>query len=101
MVGVQDPIVTSACAGVAQTLGGKAWKCVRGAFIHLIAFALPPRCPGCGAIVADDHLFCLGCWGTLDMLGGPACAVCAEPLGAMAHYEARCGAWNRRPFRSR
>ena len=65
--------------GVCRTLG------------RAIAFALPPRCPGCGAIVADDHLFCLGCWGALDMLGRPACAVCAEPLGAMAHDEARCG----------
>jgi ComF family protein len=65
---------------------------VRNAFSTLITFALPPRCPACGVIVAADHLFCLTCWNALDFLGGPACAVCAEPLGAFAHDDARCGA---------
>ncbi|HUP67581.1 MAG TPA: double zinc ribbon domain-containing protein, partial [Sphingomicrobium sp.] len=25
-------------------------------------FALPPRCAGCGTIVADVHSFCADCW---------------------------------------
>lgn len=47
----------------------------------LVGFALPPRCPGCGVVVADDHLFCLGCWQELDFLGGPACERCGVPFG--------------------
>jgi ComF family protein len=57
-----------------------------------VAFALPPRCPGCGVIVATDHSFCLSCWQALDFLGGPACAVCAEPLVLARHDETRCAA---------
>jgi ComF family protein len=59
---------------------------------HMVAFALPPRCPGCGTIVGEDHAFCLPCWRTLDFLGGPACAQCGEPIELAFHEEARCGA---------
>ena len=69
-----------------------AGRAVARTLLGLVAFALPPRCPGCGTIVAADHLFCLTCWDRLDFLGGPACAICAEPLGARAHDEAQCGA---------
>jgi len=57
-----------------------------------MAYALPPRCPGCGRIVAEDHSFCLSCWNALDFLGGPACAICAEPLEVAHHADTRCGA---------
>ncbi|QJU57693.1 ComF family protein [Sphingomonas sp. AP4-R1] len=59
---------------------------------RVVDYALPPRCPGCGVIVADDHAFCLPCWQALDFLGGPACAVCAEPLELALHADSRCGA---------
>lgn len=58
----------------------------------LLGFALPPRCPGCGVIVAADHSFCLACWQALDFLGGPACATCAEPLALAFHEDSRCAA---------
>jgi len=58
----------------------------------IVDYALPPRCPGCGRIVAQDHAFCLACWNALDFLGGPACAICAEPLGRADHDDVRCGA---------
>ncbi|GGE75463.1 double zinc ribbon domain-containing protein [Sphingomonas prati] len=45
-----------------------------------VSFALPPRCPGCGVVVAGDHRFCLDCWAGLDFLGGPACQRCGRPL---------------------
>jgi ComF family protein len=49
--------------------------------LRLIAdLALPPRCPGCGAIVEADHRFCVTCWAGLDLLGGPGCALCNIPL---------------------
>ncbi|WP_240320705.1 ComF family protein [Sphingomonas crusticola] len=56
-----------------------------------MAFPLPPRCPGCGTVVAQDHVFCLPCWQALDFLGGPACAQCGQPVALAFHEEARCG----------
>lgn len=46
----------------------------------LVDFALPPRCPGCGAIVDADHRFCIGCWQQLDFLTGQGCAACNVPI---------------------
>lgn len=43
-------------------------------------------------VVAADHSFCLDCWRALDFLGGPACAVCAEPLELALHPDTHCGA---------
>jgi ComF family protein len=54
-------------------------------------FALPSRCPGCGVIVAAPHLFCVGCWSSLDFLGGPACAGCGEPFAYDRGSGALCG----------
>ena len=42
--------------------------------------ALPPRCPGCGAVTAADHRFCAECWGALRFLGPPWCAACHAPF---------------------
>jgi ComF family protein len=44
------------------------------------AFILPPRCPGCGVPVAEDHRFCAACWGGLRFLGPPWCAGCCLPF---------------------
>jgi ComF family protein len=46
----------------------------------LARFALPPRCPGCGAVVEADHRFCARCWGALRFLGEPWCAACCTPF---------------------
>lgn len=64
----------------------------RNAGRHAVAFALPPRCPGCGTVVGEDHAFCLDCWRKLDFLGGPACSQCGEPIALALHDDARCGA---------
>jgi len=58
----------------------------------MLAYALPPRCPGCGEITAEDHRFCAACWMQLDFLGDPACATCGEPLPVDPGPDARCGA---------
>jgi ComF family protein len=55
-------------------------------------FALPPRCPGCGAVTEAPHRFCLACWAQLAFLGEPCCARCALPFGYATDGEAECGA---------
>lgn len=45
-------------------------------------FALPPRCPGCGSIVADVHSFCADCWQRIEFLGDRGCQACGMPLQA-------------------
>ncbi|MFS0738766.1 ComF family protein [Sphingomonas sp. 1P06PA] len=56
----------------------------------VIDFALPPRCPGCGAVTAGDHQFCIECWSRLDFLAAPACRTCGEPIGLIEEPGAQC-----------
>ncbi|HWW63651.1 MAG TPA: ComF family protein [Sphingomonadaceae bacterium] len=60
--------------------------------MRLLSLALPPRCPGCGAVTRADHSFCVTCWSALDFLGAPCCACCGEPFLHDRGPEARCGA---------
>jgi len=55
----------------------------------LLDFALPPRCPGCGAIVGEPHRFCLDCWRRLDFLAEPCCGRCGHPFAFPG--EGECG----------
>ena len=57
-----------------------------------IDFALPPRCPACGAIVSDDDAFCEPCWSKLDFVVGPACAGCGLPFELDRGEDALCAA---------
>ncbi len=50
-------------------------------FGPILDFMLPPRCPGCAAIVETDHRFCGACWAALTFLTSGGCAHCAIPLG--------------------
>lgn len=58
----------------------------------VLDFVLPPRCPACGDIVADQHSFCTACWQTIHFLGDPCCATCGLPFAYDQGPEARCGA---------
>lgn len=53
---------------------------------------LPPRCPGCGAIVDGDDRFCPACFAALHFLGPPQCACCGLPLPHDGDPAAQCGA---------
>lgn len=57
----------------------------------LVDMVLPPRCAGCGVIVAADGGFCPDCWTRLDFLDGPACARCDVPLPIAQGEGALCG----------
>jgi len=57
-----------------------------------LGLALPPRCPGCGAVVRGDHRFCVDCWGSLKFLGPPWCATCCQPFAIDRGPDAQCGA---------
>jgi ComF family protein len=48
----------------------------------VLDFALPPRCAGCGTIVADVHSFCAECWKQIEFLGDAGCSTCGLPLQA-------------------
>jgi len=48
----------------------------------MLDFALPPRCAGCGIIVADVHSFCPDCWKQVEFLGESGCTICGLPLEA-------------------
>lgn len=57
----------------------------------VLDFALPPRCAGCGVIVADVHRFCIDCWKQVDFLGEAGCSCCGLPLEATEQATcARC-----------
>jgi ComF family protein len=57
----------------------------------VVDYALPPRCPGCGCIVEDDHRFCVECWSGLHFLSEPCCATCGEPFDMDQGEGALCG----------
>jgi ComF family protein len=61
--------------------------------------ALPPRCPGCGAVTREDHRFCLECWRALRFLGPPWCATCNLPFAYDRGPEAQCATCHQRPPR--
>jgi len=65
---------------------------LKGVLQPAIDYALPPRCPGCGAIVGEDFAFCLTCWGGMEFLGDPCCARCGVPFPHDLGEGAECGA---------
>jgi len=67
-------------------------RAARAAASQLVDFALPPRCPGCGAITPADHSFCLSCWQQLRFLGDPCCARCGLPFEFEGEPASECGA---------
>ncbi|HEX4693881.1 ComF family protein [Sphingomonas sp.] len=72
---------------------------VREVLADTLALALPPRCPGCGAVVRGDHRFCVDCWGSLNFLGPPWCATCSAPFAIDRGPDAQCGACLEHPPR--
>ncbi|EGD58814.1 phosphoribosyltransferase [Novosphingobium nitrogenifigens DSM 19370] len=69
----------------------------------IIDLVFPPRCPLCGAALAQHGGLCVECWGGLAIPGEPACSQCQRPLpdriaqqgadAALATADAARGAW--------
>jgi ComF family protein len=53
---------------------------LRACATWVLDFALPPRCAGCGIIVAQVHSFCPDCWRKIEFLGDSGCSSCGLPL---------------------
>jgi ComF family protein len=68
-----------------------AAEVARSAIRQAVDFALPPRCPSCGAITPDPHSFCLDCWQKLTFLGEPCCVCCGLPFAFGTGDESECG----------
>ena len=68
-----------------------ALSLARNTLKPILDFALPPRCPGCGAVTQEPHRFCLDCWSALTFLGEPCCARCALPFDYGEGEEVMCG----------
>jgi ComF family protein len=68
-----------------------AIQAARAAVRQAVDFALPPRCPGCGAVTGEPHRFCLACWQGLRFLGEPCCARCGLPFDYDSGKDVECG----------
>lgn len=53
---------------------------VKSALSFFVDFALPPRCAGCGHVVAADEQICGACWQSLRFLTGSGCVSCGLPM---------------------
>jgi ComF family protein len=60
------------------------------AISRVVAFALPPRCAGCGQIVVDDLQLCVTCWESMTFLTGSGCERCGIPIAPIHAVCARC-----------
>lgn len=47
----------------------------------VLDIVFPPRCPLCGAALAQQGGLCSACWNTLVVPGDPCCSRCQRPLG--------------------
>ena len=65
-----------------DSLGGSIGAGVAHGGRWLLDLVLPPRCPGCGEIVATLASFCAPCWSQLHFLGQSGCETCGIALEA-------------------
>lgn len=55
-----------------------------GLFQTALAAIYPPRCLGCGGMVAQDFGLCATCWAETRFIGGTSCDSCGVPLPGAA-----------------
>ncbi|MDF1722826.1 MAG: ComF family protein [Minwuia sp.] len=61
---------------------------------------LPPQCLACDAVVAEPGRLCARCFGQVDMITDPMCAICGLPFDIAGAPDRICGAClaDRPPF---
>jgi ComF family protein len=59
-------------------------------FRLMLDFALPERCPSCGAMASNGGAFCQACWDQLVFLGSPCCESCDLPLPYATQNAQKC-----------
>jgi ComF family protein len=64
---------------------------LRSMLLGVLDFALPPRCPGCLAVTANVHHFCVPCWSGLDFLDAAGCVRCGDPIEVAGAGDLVCG----------
>lgn len=70
---------------------------IRGTVRRAVDIVLPPRCLGCGEVVADPGAVCPACWGGIDFIAPPMCRCCGLPFDYDEGADAVCGACAGRP----
>nr|WP_228766274.1 ComF family protein [Pelagerythrobacter aerophilus] len=55
---------------------------LRESIAPLVDLIFPPRCPVCGAGIAQQAGLCASCWSELVIPGEPACAACQRPFAS-------------------
>ncbi len=55
---------------------------LRESIAPLVDLVFPPRCPVCGAGIAQQDGLCATCWNDLVIPGEPACAACQRPFAS-------------------
>jgi ComF family protein len=70
---------------------------LRNAAQRAVDTVLPPRCLGCGMMVADAGAVCPACWGGIDFIVPPMCDCCGLPFAYETGAEAICGECARQP----
>jgi ComF family protein len=70
---------------------------LRKAPARLLDMLLPPRCAGCGAVVAETGALCPECWSAIEFLAPPACQRCAYPFEYEVAGLTLCAACSTRP----
>lgn len=58
---------------------------------------LPPRCLGCGALIADQGRLCATCWSELVFIGEPSCTRCGHPFEHSLPGNSLCARCTARP----
>lgn len=69
---------------------------IRGTVRRTVDIVLPPRCLGCGELVAEPGAVCPACWGGIDFVAAPMCGCCGLPFDYDEGADAVCGECARR-----
>jgi ComF family protein len=78
---------------MAAMIPGALVRAIAGRAGDLEAFALPQRCPGCGAVAEPARSLCDACWVRIPPISFALCASCLvrgrEPVGCLRHPHAQ------------